>query len=62
MPPVYEAGAQLILLLLLVLRLTRSGGGGAASILGLAALAVDQGAAECVVAFRSRNRSKSTGF
>jgi acetyl-CoA acetyltransferase len=41
---------------------TPSGGGGAASILGLAALAVDQGAAECVVAFRSRNRSKSASY
>jgi acetyl-CoA acetyltransferase len=41
---------------------TPSGGGGAASILGLAALAVEQGAAECVVAFRSRNRSKSASY
>lgn len=41
---------------------TPSGGGGAASILGLAAVAVDQGAAECVVAFRSRNRSKAASY
>lgn len=41
---------------------TPSGGGGAASILGLAALAVDQGAADCVVAFRARNRSKSASY
>ena len=36
---------------------TPSGGGGAASILGLAAVAVANGDAECVVAFRARNRS-----
>jgi acetyl-CoA acetyltransferase len=41
---------------------TPSGGGGAASILGLAALAVEQGAAECVVAFRARNRSKAASY
>ncbi len=41
---------------------TPSGGGGAASILGLAAVAVDQGAAECVVAFRARNRSKRASY
>ncbi|MEX0666441.1 MAG: hypothetical protein WD598_16935 [Acidimicrobiia bacterium] len=41
---------------------TPSGGGGAASLLGLAALAVAQGAAECVVAFRARNRSKSASY
>jgi acetyl-CoA acetyltransferase len=41
---------------------TPSGGGGAASILGLAALAVAQGAAECVVAFRARNRSKGASY
>jgi acetyl-CoA acetyltransferase len=41
---------------------TPSGGGGAASILGLAALAVDQGAADCVVAFRARNRSKAASY
>src|SRR4051794_13609841 len=41
---------------------TPSGGGGGASILGLAALAVDQGAAECVVAFRARNRSKAASY
>jgi acetyl-CoA acetyltransferase len=41
---------------------TPSGGGGAASLLGLAAVAVSQGAAECVVAFRARNRSKSASY
>src|SRR6478736_6009360 len=41
---------------------TPSGGGGAASILGLAALAVDQGAAEYVIAFRARNRSKLASY
>jgi acetyl-CoA acetyltransferase len=41
---------------------TPSGGGGAASILGLAAMAVDQGAAECVVVFRARNRSKTASY
>jgi acetyl-CoA acetyltransferase len=41
---------------------TPSGGGGAASILGLAALAVERGAADNVVAFRARNRSKAASF
>src|SRR5215467_8451911 len=41
---------------------TPSGGGGAASILGLAANAVASGAAECVVAFRARNRSKAASY
>jgi acetyl-CoA acetyltransferase len=41
---------------------TPSGGGGAASILGLAALAVERGAAECVIAFRARNRSKTASY
>ncbi|MDQ1520184.1 MAG: 17-hydroxy-3-oxo-4-pregnene-20-carboxyl-CoA lyase [Actinomycetota bacterium] len=41
---------------------TPSGGGGAASILGLAAAAVANGTAECVVAFRARNRSKSASY
>jgi acetyl-CoA acetyltransferase len=41
---------------------TPSGGGGAASILGLAADAVAQGTAECVVAFRARNRSKTASY
>src|SRR5262245_3533189 len=41
---------------------TPSGGGGAASILGLAALAVAHGAAECVIAFRARNRSKTASY
>jgi acetyl-CoA acetyltransferase len=41
---------------------TPSGGGGAASILGLAALAVSSGTAECVVAFRARNRSKTASY
>jgi acetyl-CoA acetyltransferase len=41
---------------------TPSGGGGAASILGLAALAVERGTAECVIAFRARNRSKSASY
>src|SRR4029453_15464726 len=41
---------------------TPSGGGGAASILGLAAVAVSSGAAECVVAFRARNRSKAASY
>ena len=41
---------------------TPSGGGGAASILGLAAVAVASGTAECVVAFRSRNRSKAASY
>jgi acetyl-CoA acetyltransferase len=41
---------------------TPSGGGGAASILGLAAVAVASGTAECVVAFRARNRSKHAAY
>jgi acetyl-CoA acetyltransferase len=41
---------------------TPSGGGGAASLLGLAAVAVTSGAAECVVAFRARNRSKTASY
>jgi acetyl-CoA acetyltransferase len=41
---------------------TPSGGGGAASILGLAAQAVENGSAECVVAFRARNRSKAASY
>src|SRR5262249_41983063 len=41
---------------------TPSGGGGAASILGLAANAVASGDAECVVAFRARNRSKAASY
>jgi acetyl-CoA acetyltransferase len=41
---------------------TPSGGGGAASLLGLAAIVVASGAAECVVAFRSRNRSKAASY
>ena len=41
---------------------TPSGGGGAASILGLAAMAVASGTAECVVAFRARNRSKAASY
>lgn len=41
---------------------TPSGGGGAASILGLAALAVEEGVAECVLAFRARNRSKAASY
>jgi acetyl-CoA acetyltransferase len=41
---------------------TPSGGGGAASIIGLAAEAVAHGAAECVVAFRARNRSKAASY
>ena len=41
---------------------TPSGGGGAASILGLAAVAVAGGTAECVVAFRARNRSKAASY
>ena len=41
---------------------TPSGGGGAASLLGLAAVAVASGNAECVVAFRSRNRSKAASY
>ncbi len=41
---------------------TPSGGGGAASILGLAAEAVAHGRAECLVAFRARNRSKAASY
>jgi acetyl-CoA acetyltransferase len=41
---------------------TPSGGGGAASLLGLAALAVERGVAQCVVAFRARNRSKAAAY
>jgi acetyl-CoA acetyltransferase len=41
---------------------TPSGGGGAASILGVAAVAVASGTAECVVAFRARNRSKRAAY
>jgi acetyl-CoA acetyltransferase len=41
---------------------TPSGGGGAASLLGLAAVAVASGTAECVVAFRARNRSKAASY
>ena len=41
---------------------TPSGGGGAASLLGLAAMAVESGTAECVVVFRSRNRSKAASY
>jgi len=45
-----------------VMARTPSGGGGAASILGLAALAVEQGKAEAVIAFRARNRSKAASY
>jgi acetyl-CoA acetyltransferase len=41
---------------------TPSGGGGAASLVGLAAIAVASGTADCVVAFRSRNRSKAASY
>ena len=41
---------------------TPSGGGGAASIVGLAALAVERGEAGAVIAFRSRNRSKTASY
>ena len=41
---------------------TPSGGGGAASVLGLAAMAVEHGQAECVVVFRARNRSKTASY
>src|SRR5438128_7338814 len=41
---------------------TPSGGGGAASLLGLAAVAVASGTAECVVGFRSRNRSQAASY
>ena len=45
-----------------VMARTPSGGGGAASIVGLAAVAVTSGTAECVVAFRARNRSKTASY
>ena len=45
-----------------VMARTPSGGGGAASILGLAARAVERGDAECVIAFRARNRSKAASY
>jgi acetyl-CoA acetyltransferase len=45
-----------------VMARTPSGGGGAASILGLAARAVASGDAECVLAFRARNRSKAASY
>jgi acetyl-CoA acetyltransferase len=41
---------------------TPSGGGGAASVVGLAALAVATGAAQTVVAFRARNRSRTAAY
>jgi acetyl-CoA acetyltransferase len=41
---------------------TPSGGGGAASLLGLAAVAVSSGTADCVIAFRARNRSKAASY
>ena len=41
---------------------TPSGGGGAASLLGLAALAIEHGTAESVVVFRARNRSKAASY
>ncbi len=41
---------------------TPSGGGGAASIVGLAAMAVESGAADAVIAFRARNRSKAASY
>ncbi len=41
---------------------TPSGGGGAASVLGLAALAVEHGQADHVVVFRARNRSKTASY
>ncbi len=41
---------------------TPSGGGGAASVIGLAAAALEAGAADCVVAFRARNRSKTASY
>jgi len=41
---------------------TPSGGGGAASLLGLAAMAVENGTAESVVVFRARNRSKAASY
>jgi acetyl-CoA acetyltransferase len=45
-----------------VMARTPSGGGGAAALLGLATLAVTSGSAECVVAFRARNRSKAASY
>lgn len=39
-----------------------SGGGGAAGVLGLAAMAVESGQAECVAVFRSRNRTKTASY
>ncbi len=42
--------------------MTPSGGGGAASVVGLAAMAVASGAAESVIAFRARNRSKAASY
>ena len=39
-----------------------SGGGGAAGVLGLAAMAVESGQAECVVVFRARNRTKTASY
>ena len=41
---------------------TPSGGGGSASVLGLAAMAVEHGQAELVVVFRARNRSKTASY
>src|SRR4029077_15063417 len=41
---------------------TPSGGGGAASLLGLLALGVSCGTAECVIAFGARNRSKHASY
>ncbi|MGO9877650.1 MAG: thiolase C-terminal domain-containing protein [Acidimicrobiia bacterium] len=41
---------------------TPSGGGGAASLIGLAALAISNGSAEYVIAFRARNRSKAASY
>lgn len=41
---------------------TPSGGGGAVSTVGLAALAVAHGAADHVIAFRARNRSKTASY
>jgi 17-hydroxy-3-oxo-4-pregnene-20-carboxyl-CoA lyase len=41
---------------------TPSGGGGAASLVGLAAMAVENGDADAVVAFRARNRSKTASY
>ena len=39
-----------------------SGGGGAAGVLGLAAMAVESGQADCVVVFRARNRTKTASY